>query len=189
MLQIVLRGISGVGKTTLRKMLATAFISRQIPTTVQSKDEIRHEIERTTGLPYQFSEQNERLASYVYASRVHALLHPSNKTSFSECVLICDNTHVNPKQLRESEFLIDDYNPNVKRVLIEVGNPYSKSTKESLNPDVIKRQRTQMEKSNVELHNWCKVHYIPEYNLSEHSALEDGIKELVEQLLEYKNNV
>ena len=189
MLQIVLRGISGVGKTTLRKMLATAFISHQIPTTVQSKDEIRREIERTTGLPYQFSEQNEHLASYVYASRVHALLHPSNKTSFSECVLICDNTHVNPKQLRESEFLIDDYNPNVKRALIEVGNPDSESTKESLNPDVIKRQRAQMEKSSVELHNWCKVHYIPEYNLSEHSALEDGIKELVEQLLEYKNNV
>ncbi|MGM9928298.1 MAG: ATP-binding protein [Bacillus sp. (in: firmicutes)] len=189
MLQIVLRGISGVGKTTLRKMLATAFISRQIPTTVQSKDEIRREIARTTGIPYQFSEQNERLASYVYASRIHALLHPSNKTSFSECVLICDNTHVNPKQLRESEFLIDDYNPNVKRALIEVGNPNSESSREPTNPDVVKRQREQMEKSSVELHNWCQIHYIPQYNIDDHSALETGIKELVEQLLEYKNNV
>ena len=189
MLQVVLRGISGVGKTTLRKMLATAFISRQIPTTIQSKDEIREEIARTTGIPYQFSEQNERIASYVYSSRVHALLHPSNKTSFSKCVLICDNTHVNPKQLRESEFLTEEYNPNVKRVLIEVGNPYSRSTKESINPDVVKRQRDEMEKSNVELHNWCRVHYIPEYNICEHSALEGGIREIVEQLLEYKNNV
>ena len=67
--------------------------------------------------------------------------------------------------------------------------PYSRSTKESINPDVVKRQREEMEKSSVELHNWCRVHYIPEYNICEHSALEGGIREIVEQLLEYKNNV
>ena len=38
MLQIVLRGISGVGKTTLREMLASAFISRKIPVIIQVKD-------------------------------------------------------------------------------------------------------------------------------------------------------
>lgn len=189
MLQIVLRGISGVGKTTLREMLATAFISRQIPTVTQSKDEIRREIGRSVGEPYQFTEKNEQLASYIYTSRIHALLHPLNKTSFSNCVLICDNTHVNPKQLRESEFLSDEYNPNVKRVLIEIGTPYSKSSRETLIPNIVKRQREQMEKSSVELHNWCQIHYIPQYNLDDHSALENGVKEIVEQLLEYKNHV
>lgn len=187
MLQIVLRGISGVGKTTLREMLASAFISRKIPVIIQSKDEIRQEISRSRGEPYTFTAANERLASWIYTSRIHALLHPFTETSFSDCVLICDNTHVNPKQLHESEWLTDEYDPNIKRALIEIGDPRSRSSKEHTSPEVIERQRSEMMHSNLELHNWCQAHYIPQHWLPDHSALEDGIKELVEQLLEYKN--
>ena len=187
MLQIVLRGISGVGKTTLRKMLVKAFLSQNIPVIVQSKDEIRKEVERSRGLPYKFTADNEQLTSWIYSSRIHSLIHPFTKTSFANCVLICDNTHVNSKQLHESEWLTDEYLPNVTRVLIEIGDSYSKSSKEELFGDIVARQRKEMEKSNLELHNWCQTHYIPQYWIPGHSALEDGIQDLFQQLLEYKS--
>ncbi|HZK47614.1 MAG TPA: hypothetical protein VFC64_06735, partial [Atopostipes sp.] len=87
----------------------------------------------------------------------------------------------------ESEWLTDEYNPDIKRALIEIGDPRSRSSKEHTSPEVIERQRSEMMHSSLELHNWCQAHYIPQHWLPDHSALEDGIKELVEQLLEYKN--
>ena len=41
LLQIVLRGISGVGKTTLRKLLTAIFLQKGYKVVVESKDEIR----------------------------------------------------------------------------------------------------------------------------------------------------
>lgn len=191
-LQIVLRGISGVGKTTLRKMLASAFISKGYKVIVESKDEIRKEVARTSGMPYVYSEQQEKLTSWLYQSRVHALLHPFEKKGpFSNAVLICDNTHVNMKQLQESEFCTlfdpkDNKPKRYQRVLIEIGSFDSFSSKSYAFPKIVARQRVQWVDSSVPLHNWCQTHYIPQFWLNDHTAIEDGISDIVESLLEIK---
>lgn len=189
LLQIVLRGISGVGKTTLRKLLASAFLKKGYKVIVESKDEIRKEVARSRGLPYTYSEDEERMVSFLYSSRVHALLHPYTPDGpFQNAILICDNTHVNMKQLRESEFCVDDNSLlNYKRVLIEVGTFDSVSSKSHQYPKIVGRQRLQLVDSAVPLHNWCHIHYVPQFWLNDHTAIEDGIYDLVEELLDIKN--
>ena len=76
LLQIVLRGISGVGKTTLRKLLTAIFLQKGYKVVVESKDEIRQEVARSRKMPYSYSNEEERMVSFLYSSRVHALLHP-----------------------------------------------------------------------------------------------------------------
>lgn len=188
LLQIVLRGISGVGKSTLRKLLTAAFLRKGFKVVVQSKDDIRKEVERSHNSPYNYTEEEERLTSWLYTSRVHALLHPFKpENEFADCILICDNTHVNLKQLRESEFCIPDSDfIYYKRVLIEVGTFDSLSSKEHKYPALIQRQRTQLIDSAVPLHNWCKIHYIPQFWINDHTAIEDGVADLVSDLIEIK---
>ena len=189
LLQIVLRGISGVGKTTLRKLLTTAFLQKGYKVIVESKDEIRKEVSRNRGLPYTYSDEEEQMTSFLYKTRVHALLNPfKNDGPFQNAILICDNTHVNLKQLKESEFCFEDSTLlSYRRALIEVGSYDSLSSKQNLFPKIIGRQRVQLVDSAVPLHNWCKIHYVPQFWINDHSAIEDGISELVEQLLDIKN--
>ena len=189
LLQIVLRGISGVGKTTLRKLLTVAFLQKGYKVIVESKDEIRKEVARSRGLPYTYSEDEERMVSFLYSSRVHVLLNPfKNDGPFQNAILICDNTHVNMKQLRESEFCLDDSTLlSYKRVLIEVGTFDSVSSKSHQYPKIVGRQRIQLVDSAVPLHNWCQIHYVPQFWINDHTAIEDGIHDLVEELLDIKN--
>lgn len=189
LLQIVLRGISGVGKTTLRKLLTTAFLQRGYKVVVECKDEIRREVARSRELPYTYSAEEERMVSFLYSSRVHALLHPHTRDGpFQNAILICDNTHVNMKQLKESEFCIDDNSLlNYKRVLIEVGTFDSVSSKSHQYPKIVGRQRIQLVDSAVPLHNWCQIHYVPQFWINDHTAIEDGIYDIVEELLDIKN--
>ena len=189
LLQIVLRGISGVGKTTLRKLLASAFLKKGYKVIVESKDEIRKEVARSRGRSYTYSQEEESMVSFLYSSRVHALLHPYTPDGpFQNAILICDNTHVNMKQLRESEFCVDDSSLlNYKRALIEVGTYDSMSSKAYSDPKVVGRQRLQLVDSAVPLHNWCQVHYVPQFWINDHTAIEDGIYDLVEELLDVKN--
>ena len=189
LLQIVLRGISGVGKTTLRKLLTTAFLQSGYKVIVESKDEIRKEVARSRERSYTYSSEEERMVSFLYSSRVHALLHPyAPDGPFQNAILICDNTHVNMKQLRESEFCIDDSSLlNYKRVLIEVGTYDSVSSKTHQYPKIVGRQRIELVDSAVPLHNWCQIHYVPQFWINDHTAIEDGIYDLVEELLDIKN--
>lgn len=189
LLQIVLRGISGVGKTTLRKLLATAFLQRGYKVVVESKDEIRQEVARSRKIPYSYSNEEERMVSFLYASRVHALLHPFTPNGpFENAILICDNTHVNMGQLKESEFCLEDSSLlTYKRALVEVGTYNSMSSKEYRYPKIIGRQRLQLLHSEVALHNWCQAHYVPQFWIDDHTAIEDGVHELVKSLLEIKN--
>lgn len=189
LLQIVLRGISGVGKTTLRKLLTAIFLQKGYKVIVESKDEIRQEVARSRKMPYSYSNEEERMVSFLYSSRVHALLHPFTPNGpFNNAILICDNTHVNIRQLRESEFCIDDTSVlTYKRVLIEVGMFSSMSSKAHRYPKIIARQRMQMVHSDIALHNWCQIHYVPQFWINDHTAIEDGIYDLVEELLDIKN--
>lgn len=188
-LQIVLRGISGVGKTTLRKLLTAIFLQKGYKVVVESKDEIRQEVARSRKMPYSYSDEEEKMVSFLYSSRVHALLHPFTPNGpFNNAILICDNTHVNIRQLRESEFCIDDSSVlTYKRVLIEVGRFSSMSSKSHRYPKIVARQRMQMVHSDIALHNWCQAHYVPQFWIDDHTAIEDGVYDLVESLLDIKN--
>lgn len=189
LLQIVLRGISGVGKTTLRKLLTAIFLQKGYKVIIESKDEIRQEVARSRKMPYSYTSEEEKMVSFLYSSRVHALLHPYTPNGpFQNAILICDNTHVNMKQLRESEFCLDDSSVlTYKRVLIEVGTYNSMSSKEHRYLKIIDRQRLQLLHSEVALHNWCQVHYVPQFWIDDHTAIEDGIYDLAEELLNIKN--
>ena len=189
LLQIVLRGISGVGKTTLRKLLTAIFLQKGYKVVVESKDEIRQEVARSRKIPYSYSSEEERMVSFLYSSRVHALLHPFTPNGpFNNAILICDNTHVNIRQLRESEFCVDDSSVlTYKRVLIEVGMFSSMSSKSHRYPKIIARQRMQMVHSDIALHNWCQAHYVAQFWIDDHTAIEDGVHDLVESLLDIKN--
>lgn len=189
LLQIVLRGISGVGKTTLRRLLTAAFLQKGYKVIIECKDEIRKEVERSRGTPYSYTPEEEQMVSYLYSSRIHALLHPFNPDGpFANAIVICDNTHVNLKQLRESQFCIPENDPvTYKRALIEVGSYDSLSSKNSIYPNIIGRQRVQWVDSSVPLHNWCQVHFVPQFWLGDHSAIEDGVYDIVEGLLDIKN--
>lgn len=189
LLQIVLRGISGVGKTTLRKLLTAIFLQKGYKVIIESKDEIRQEVARSRKMPYSYTSEEEKMVSFLYSSRVHALLHPYTPNGpFQNAILICDNTHVNMKQLRESEFCLDDSSVlTYKRVLIEVGTYNSMSSKEHRYLKIIDRQRLQLLHSEVALHNWCQVHYVPQFWIDDHTAIEDGVYDLVEELLNIKN--
>lgn len=189
LLQIVLRGISGVGKTTLRKLLTAIFLQKGYKVIIESKDEIRQEVARSRKMPYSYTSEEEKMVSFLYSSRVHALLHPYTPNGpFQNAILICDNTHVNMKQLRESEFCLDDNSVlTYKRVLIEVGTYNSMSSKEHRYLKIIDRQRLQLLHSEVALHNWCQVHYVPQFWIDDHTAIEDGVYDLAEELLNIKN--
>lgn len=189
LLQIVLRGISGVGKTTLRKLLTAIFLQKGYKVIIESKDEIRQEVARSRKMPYSYTSEEEKMVSFLYSSRVHALLHPYTPNGpFQNAILICDNTHVNMKQLRESEFCLDNSSVlTYKRVLIEVGTYNSMSSKEHRYLKIIDRQRLQLLHSEVALHNWCQVHYVPQFWIDDHTAIEDGVYDLVEELLNIKN--
>ena len=189
LLQIVLRGISGVGKTTLRKLLTAIFLQKGYKVIIESKDEIRQEVARSRKIPYSYSNDEEKMVSFLYSSRVHALLHPFTPNGpFNNAILICDNTHVNMNQLKESEFCLDDSSVlTYKRVLIEVGTYNSMSSKEYRYPKIIGRQRLQLLHSDIALHNWCQAHYVPQFWIDDHTAIEDGVHELVESLLDIKN--
>ena len=189
LLQIVLRGISGVGKTTLRKLLTAIFLQKGYKVIIESKDEIRQEVARNRKMPYSYSNEEEKMVSFLYSSRVHALLHPFTPNGpFNNAILICDNTHVNIRQLRESEFCIDDSSVlTYKRALIEVGMFSSMSSKSHRYPKIVARQRMQMAHSDIALHNWCQAHYVPQFWIDDHTAIEDGVQDLVESLLDIKN--
>ena len=59
-LHIILRGISGVGKTTLRNRLVDFFRDHGVLVVVFSKDNIRKEIKRLMGIPqYTYTPEQE----------------------------------------------------------------------------------------------------------------------------------
>ena len=201
-LHIVLRGISGVGKTTLRNRLVEFFRNRGIQTVIFSKDNIRKELKRILGVPYSYTPHQEKLCETIYHSRLYNFLKkPCGKFANPEipCVLISDCTNCSLKALRDScfywleeedeEYL--DVLRNTKQVLIEIGNylSTSRSKRPATTQIILMRQALSLVDSEDTVKDWTiNKRNIPFFRMPAFSALENGVEELGEDLLCYMQN-
>ena len=206
-LHIVLRGISGVGKTTLRNRLVDFFRARDVAVVVFSKDNIRKEIKRLMGLPqYTYTPDQELLCRKIYHSRLYNFLKkPCGKFAdpARPVVVISDCTNCSLEALNDSCFYWNDSDPDentrfafldrrsgqrIVQVLIEVGNWVSESRacRPLTNKTILLRQGLQLIDSHDIVQEWTfDKRAIPIFSIQPHSTIEnpDNIKEIGELLI------
>lgn len=201
-LHIVLRGISGVGKTTLRNRLVEFFRNRGIQTVIFSKDNIRKELKRILGVPYSYTPHQEKLCETIYHSRLYNFLKkPCGKFANPEipCVIISDCTNCSLKALRDSCFYwLEEEDEeyfyllrNTKQVLIEIGNylSTSRTKRPGTTQIILMRQALSLVDSGDIIKDWAiNKRNIPLFHVPAFSALENGVEELGEELLCYLQN-
>ena len=205
-LHIVLRGISGVGKTTLRNRLVDFFRARDVAVVVFSKDNIRKEIKRLMGLPqYTYTPDQELICRKIYHSRLYNFLKkPCGRFADPSAlvVVISDCTNCSLEALTDSCFYWNDSDPDenekfafldrksgqrIFQVLIEVGNWVSESRacRPLTNKTILMRQGLQLIDSHDIVHEWAfekRAHLI--FYFQPHSAIENpnDVKEIGETL-------
>lgn len=204
-LHIVLRGISGVGKTTLRNRLVDFFRDRGVLVVVFSKDNIRKEIKRLMGIPqYTYTPDQELFCRKIYHSRLYNFLKkPCGGFSDPDepVVVISDCTNCSLEALNDSCFYWNDSDPDenarftfldrrsgqrIVQILIEVGNWVSESRarRPFTSKIILMRQALQLIDSHDIMQKWCFNRAIPIFSIQPHSSIEnpDDIKELGELL-------
>nr|AWU66056.1 MAG: hypothetical protein [Circular ssDNA virus sp.] len=131
---LVLRGISGVGKTVLRKLLEKVLEKLGKRVKVISKDEYRRFLDEREG--YHYTKEEEEKVSEWYRGEYREQAKRKDLQ-----YIICDNTHV-----RESELLIPCTPTGrvSKIIIIEVGDIFSES-KSSIPTAIVERQRKEMD--------------------------------------------
>ena len=205
-LHIVLRGISGVGKTTLRNRLADFFRDHGVLVVVFSKDNIRKEIKRLMGIPqYTYTPEQEALCRKIYHLRLYNFLKkPCGKFAdpTTPVVIFSDCTNCSLEALNDSCFYWDDTDPDenekfafldrksgqrIVQVLVEVGNWVSESRacRPLTNKTILMRQGLQLIDSCDIVHEWAfekRAHLI--FYFQPHSAIENpnDVKEIGETL-------
>ena len=206
-LHIVLRGISGVGKTTLRNRLVDFFRARDVAVVVFSKDNIRKEIKRLMGIPqYTYTPEQELICRKIYHSRLYNFLKkPCGRFADPSTlvVVISDCTNCSLEALNDSCFYWDDSNPDendkfafldrksgqrIFQVLIEVGNWVSESraSRPLTNKTILMRQGLQLIDSHDIVQEWCfDKRAIPMFSVQPHSSIEnpEDVREIGELLL------
>ena len=206
-LHIVLRGISGVGKTTLRNRLVDFFRARDVAVVVFSKDNIRKEIKRLMGIPqYTYTPEQELICRKIYHSRLYNFLKkPCGRFADPSTlvVVISDCTNCSLEALTDSCFYWNDsdHDENAKfafldrksgqrifQILIEVGNWVSESraSRPLTNKTILMRQGLQLIDSHDIVIEWAfekRAHLI--FYFQPHSAIEnpEDVREIGELLL------
>ena len=206
-LHIVLRGISGVGKTTLRNRLVDFFRDHNVLVVVFSKDNIRKEIKRLMGLPqYTYTPEQELICRKIYHSRLYNFLKkPCGRFADPSAlvVVISDCTNCSLEALNDSCFYWNDSDPDesakfsfldrrsgqrIFQVLLEVGNWVSESraSRPFTNKTILMRQGLQLIDSHDIVQEWCfDKRAIPMFSVQPHSTIEnpEDVKEIGELLL------
>ena len=206
-LHLVLRGISGVGKTTLRNRLVDFFRTRDVVVVVFSKDNIRKEIKRLMGIPqYTYTPDQELICRKIYHSRLYNFLKkPCGRFADPSAlvVVISDCTNCSLEALTDSCFYWNDSDPDenekfafldrksgqrIFQVLIEVGNWVSESRacRPLTNKTILMRQGLQLIDSHDIVHEWCfDKRAIPMFSVQPHSTIEnpEDVREIGELLL------
>ena len=206
-LHIVLRGISGVGKTTLRNRLVDFFRDHNVLVVVFSKDNIRKEIKRLMGLPqYTYTPEQELICRKIYHSRLYNFLKkPCGRFADPSAlvVVISDCTNCSLEALNDSCFYWNDSDPDesakfsfldrrsgqrIFQVLLEVGNWVSESraSRPFTNKTILMRQGLQLIDSHDIVQEWCfDKRAIPIFSIKPHSSIEnpEDVKEIGELLL------
>lgn len=206
-LHLVLRGISGVGKTTLRNRLVDFFRGHGVAVVVFSKDNIRKEIKRLMGLPqYTYTPDQELICRKIYHSRLYNFLKkPCGRFADPSTlvVVISDCTNCSLEALTDSCFYWNDSDldenskfafldrhsgQRIFQVLLEVGNWVSESRacRPLTNKTILMRQALQLIDSHDIVQEWCfDKRAIPIFSIKPHSSIEnpDDVKEIGELLL------
>ena len=197
-LHIVLRGISGVGKTTLRNRLVDFYRDRGISVVVFSKDNIRKEIKGMLKIPqYTYTPEQEMLCRNIYRSRLYNFLEkPCGKFAdpAKPVVIISDCTNCSLEALNDSCFYWDDTDPDenarfefldrwsgqrIYQVLFSVGNweSESRSCRPLTNKTILDRQRQQMKDSAKIVTEWVLFkRHLSDFYIDPHSAAENPHK-------------
>lgn len=174
-LHLVLRGISGVGKTTLRNRLVDFYRDHGVEVVVFSKDNIRKEIKGMLKIPqYTYAPEQEMLCRKIYRTRLYNFLKkPCGKFAdpAKPVVIISDCTNCSLEALNDSCFYWDDTDPDenarfefldrwsgqrIFQVILTVGNweSESRSCRPLTNKAILDRQRQQMKDSAKTLAGW-----------------------------------
>ena len=197
-LHIVLRGISGVGKTTLRNRLVDFYRDRGISVVVFSKDNIRKEIKGMLKIPqYTYTPEQEMLCRKIYRSRLYNFLKkPCGKFAdpVKPVVIISDCTNCSLEALNDSCLYWDDTDPDenarfefldrwsgqrIYQVLFSVGNweSESRSCRPLTNKTILDRQRQQMKDSGKIVTEWILLkRHLSDFYIDPHSAAENPHK-------------
>lgn len=171
----ILRGISGVGKTFIRKALVKACEAMNKDCKVISKDDYRRYLDKAGG--YHYTPKEESGVTNWYTNQMHAMTYKGYFHDYKPDLLILDNTHV-----RSSELMIPFIHSQriSKYVLINVGNAMSKTYSE-IGDDIIQRQRDQMLESDKLVMELARSGAVQVINIPERFAKQEMIDDIVKE--------
>lgn len=171
----ILRGISGVGKTFVRKALVKACEAMNKDCKVISKDDYRRYLDVREG--YHYTQREEKGVTNWYINQMHVYTYKGHFHDYKPDLLICDNTHV-----RSSELMIPFIHSQriSKYVIINVGTAMS-TTYSEIGDDVIQRQRDQMLDSDKLVTELAKSGTVQVINIPERFAKQDLVDEIVKE--------
>lgn len=135
-LSIVLRGISGVGKSVLTHCLERVLDKLGKRVAVISKDAYRRYLNETEG--YHYTKEEERKVTEWYRETYKEAAKRDDLD-----YIICDNTHT-----REEEILIPcTPTGNVEKIVVVFVGTHASRTDSKVGDEVIERQRRELEES------------------------------------------
>lgn len=135
-LSIVLRGISGVGKSVLTHCLEHAIEKLGKKVAVISKDEYRRYLDEREG--YHYTKEEERKVTEWYRETYRQTAKRDDLD-----YIICDNTHT-----RDEEILIPcTPTGNVEKIVVVFVGTHASKTNSKVGDEVIERQRNELEES------------------------------------------
>lgn len=174
LLNIILRGISGVGKTFLRKMLELAYRKLGKKVKVINKDEHRVSRRQIVGR-YDYTEEEEKETSKWY--KKSWILFSSTDCDIDVC--ISDNTNVRTSELFTTLTTRGNTEKTIKTVVIDVGN-WDSITNSKIGDNVINQMRENMKSSNNALAQAAKQGVINGWiRVPPRTCVEEGIKEII----------
>lgn len=183
---VILRGISGVGKSIMRKLIdlvMTDIYKKKVY--VINKDSYRHYLESTEG--YNYTPAEEIKVSNWYRSEFDYATNTRNDFD----VVICDNTHVRLEELKiplmedpRYRFIWKDKR-RVRFVLLNIGSPQS-YTVSSIPDEIIERMRRDMKESNVYVDKVAEAGKAMIIDIDEFDGVHQDIADLCAEILRYE---
>lgn len=174
LLVLVLRGISGVGKSFLRKMLKLGLEKMGKKVGVINKDNYRKFLDEREG--YHYTQEEERRVSEWYRDTWEEM---SGNNYYD--VVICDNTNVRSSEISIPLFMRSPIGcRKMKTVIIQIGDP--DSTTESVVPKhIIERMRKDMKVSEKVVDDALARGDATLIEIPPKSAIETGVQDLIQE--------
>lgn len=174
LLVLVLRGITGVGKSFLRKMLKLGLEKMGKKVGVINKDNYRRFLDEREG--YHYTQEEERRVSEWYRTTWENM---SANTFYD--VIICDNTNVRSSEISIPLFMRDPIGGRkIKTVIIQIGDPDS-STESTVPKHIIERMRQDMKVSEKVVDDALARGDATLIELPPKSAIETGVSDLIQE--------